>query len=80
MNIWILYYSILFLHISVLYNFICLIIFFYYSIKIYFLKYFFNYHQQTYKQNQFVGIFQRVIKTFTAHATITNGIIPSVMY
>jgi len=26
MNIWILYYSILFLHISVLYNFICLII------------------------------------------------------
>jgi hypothetical protein len=28
MNIWILYYSILFLHISVLYNFICLIIIF----------------------------------------------------
>jgi hypothetical protein len=28
MNIWILYYSILFLHISILYNFICLIIFF----------------------------------------------------
>jgi len=34
MNIWILYYSIL-------YNFICLIIFFfYYSIQFYFLKYF----------------------------------------
>jgi hypothetical protein len=28
MNIWILYYSILFLHILVLYNFICLIIIF----------------------------------------------------
>jgi hypothetical protein len=39
MNIWILYYSILFLHISILYNFICLI-FFYYSIQFYFLKYF----------------------------------------
>jgi hypothetical protein len=29
MNIWILYYSILFLHISILYNLICLIIFFF---------------------------------------------------
>jgi hypothetical protein len=29
MNIWILYYSILFLHIFILYNFICLIIFFF---------------------------------------------------
>jgi len=49
MNIWILYYSILFLHISILYNFICLIISFFlvfytiyinYSIQFYFLKYF----------------------------------------
>jgi hypothetical protein len=41
MNIWILYHSILFLHISILYNFICLIIFFfYYCIQFYFLKYF----------------------------------------
>jgi hypothetical protein len=36
MNIWILYYWILFLHISILYNFVCLIIFFfYYSIQFY---------------------------------------------
>jgi len=44
MKIWILYYSILFLHISISYNFICLIIFFfyYYSIQFYFKKYFLN--------------------------------------
>ena len=50
-NIWILYYSILFLHISILYNFICLIIFFFllfYTILYYlfytilFLKIFLN--------------------------------------
>jgi hypothetical protein len=51
MNIWILYYSSLFLHISILYNFIFLIILFFdypiqfyinYSIQFYFKKYFLN--------------------------------------
>jgi len=59
MNIWILYYSILFLHISILYNFICLI-FFLLFYTILFFKIFFNYHGWTYKRNSSIGIFKRV--------------------
>jgi hypothetical protein len=40
MNIWILYYSNLFLHISILYNFIFLIIFFFFCLKDFLKKYF----------------------------------------
>jgi len=66
MNIWILYYSILFLHISILYNLICLIIFFfYYSIQFYI--------------NDFVQFY--FLKYFLIITDgITDGINPSIFY
>jgi hypothetical protein len=58
MNIWILYYSNLFLHTWILYNFIFLIIFFFCSKD--FLKNIFNYYRWIYRRTQSVSIFQKV--------------------
>ena len=63
MNNWILYYSSLFLHTSILYNFNFLVIFFFwlfYTILI--LKIFFNCHGRSYRRTHSVGIFQRIKK------------------
>ena len=72
MNIWILYYSSLFLHISILYNFIFLLLFSFFVQKI--LK---NIYiliiidEYTNEHNPSVYIFQRRGEQFTSYATIT---------
>jgi len=71
MNIWILYYSSLFLHISILYNFIFLLLFSFFVQKILKIYIFFNYYRWIYKRTQSVGIFQRRGEQFTSYATIT---------
>jgi len=57
MNIWILYYSSLFLHISILYNFIFFIIIFFLCSKDFKKYIFFNYYRWIYKRTQSFGIY-----------------------
>jgi hypothetical protein len=83
MNIWILYYSSLFLHISILYNFIFLIIFFFCSKDLFKKDFLIIIDEYTDKHNLSVysrGEGNNLLHMPLQHCYITDEIILSVFY